>query len=298
MEDEENGLLVQEDEELEQTNQTENAEDTTAEENVENVDVDDTENEDVETSEETNEENVEEKKTLAEILKENPELQEEYNNSIKTRLNRQKNSLARQYDEKYKRINNVLNAGLHTNNIEEATEKLENFYKEQGIDIPSSERNYSDEDLQILAKHDANKIIELGYEAIVDELDTLVEKGLDNMTQKEKLIFKELEQERSSESKNIELQKIGAKQEILDSKEFKDFASMYKEDVPITKVYEMYTKSMPKPEIEPIGNLNNQKAKVEKTTYTPDEVDRLTAKDYENPEVMKRVRESMLKWGK
>ena len=58
----------------------------------------------------------------------------------------------------------------------------------------------------------------------------------------------------------------------------------------------MYTKNMPEPDIEPIGKLNNQKAKEEKTTYTPDEVDRLTAKDYEDPKVMERVRASMLKW--
>ena len=211
MEDEENELLVQEDEVLEQTNETENTEDTAVEENVENVNANNAENEDVE---EANEK-VEEKKTLAEILKENPDLQEEYNNSIKTRLNRQKNSLARQYDEKYKRINNVLNAGLHTENIDEAAEKLENFYKEQGVSIPSSERNFSDKELQILAKAEANEIIDLGYEAIVDELDTLVEKGIENMTQREKLIFKELEEKRSSEANNIELQKIGAKKDIL-----------------------------------------------------------------------------------
>lgn len=294
MEDEENELLVQEDEVLEQTNETENTEDTAVEENVENVDANNAENEDVEGANEK----VEEKKTLAEILKENPELQEEYNNSIKTRLNRQKNSLARQYDEKYKRINNVLNAGLHTQNIDEAAEKLENFYKEQGVSIPSSERNFSDKELQILAKAEANEIIDLGYEAIVDELDTLVEKGIENMTQKEKLIFKELEEKRSSEENNIELQKIGAKKDILESKDFKEYASMFKENTPITKVYEMYTKNMPEPDIEPIGNLNNQKAKVEKTTFTPEEVDRLTAKDYEDPKIMEKVRASMLKWGK
>ena len=292
MEDEENELLVQEDEVLEQTNETENTEDTAVEENVENVNANNAENEDVE---EANEK-VEEKKTLVEILKENPDLQEEYNNSIKTRLNRQKNSLARQYDEKYKRINNVLNAGLHTENIDEAAEKLENFYKEQGVSIPSSERNFSDKELQILAKAEANEIIDLGYEAIVDELDTLVEKGIENMTQREKLIFKELEEKRSSEANNIELQKIGAKKDILESKDFKEYASMFKENTPITKVYEMYTKNMPEPDIEPIGKLNNQKAKEEKTTYTPDEVDRLTAKDYEDPKVMERVRASMLKW--
>lgn len=295
MEDEENELFVQEDEELEQTNETENTEDTTVEENVENVDVEDTETEEKQEEEEHTEEKSE-KKTLAEILKENPELQKEYSNSIKQRLNRQKNSLTRQYDEKYRRVNDVLNAGLDTKSIDEATEKLEKFWREQGLDIPSANNNYSDKELQILAKAEADEIIELGYESIVDELETLANKGFDNMTQKEKFIFKNLEEKRSSEANNIELQKIGAKKEILDSQEFKDFSSMFKENTPITKVYEMYTKNMPEPDIEPIGKLNNQKAKEEKTTYTPDEVDRLTAKDYEDPKVMERVRASMLKW--
>ena len=99
MENEENELMVQEDDEmLEQTNETENTETQTVEENVEDVEVEEnTETKDVE---EKTEEKAE-KKSLAEILKENPELQEEYNNSMKKRLNRQKDSLSRQYGEKY-----------------------------------------------------------------------------------------------------------------------------------------------------------------------------------------------------
>ena len=34
----------------------------------------------------------------------------------------------------------------------------------------------------------------------------------------------------------------------------------------------------------------------EKTEYTPEEVDRLTEKDLDNPVIFERVRKSMLKW--
>lgn len=294
MENEENELMVQEDDEmLEQTNETENTETQTVEENVENVEVEEnTETKDVE---EKTEEKAE-KKSLAEILKENPELQEEYNNSMKKRLNRQKDSLSRQYGEKYGKLENILKTGLNTDNIDDATSKLEEFYKEQGINIPSIEKNYSDKELQILAKAEADEIIELGYDEIVDEVDRLVSKGVDNMTLKEKLIYKELAEKRNEQERKIELEKIGAKQEILNSKEFKEYSSMFNEKTPITKVYEMYTKSLPKPEVEQIGDLSNQSKKEDKSFYTPEEVDRLTEKDYENPEIFKKVRASMLRW--
>lgn len=294
MENEENELMVQEnDEMLEQTNETENTETQTAEENVEDVEIE----ENVETKdvgEQTKEKA--EKKSLSEILKENPELQKEYNNSMKKRLNRQKDSLSRQYSEKYEKLENILKTGLNTDNIDDATSKLEEFYKEQGINIPSIEKNYSDKELQILAKAEANEIIELGYDEIVDEVDRLVSKGVDNMTLKEKLIFKELAEKKNEEEREIELEKIGAKQEILNSKEFKEYSSMFNEKTPITKVYEMYTKSLPKPEVEQIGDLSNQNKKEDKNFYTPEEVDRLTEKDYEDPEIFKKVRASMLRW--
>ena len=71
-------------------------------------------------------------KSLKELLKESPELQEEFNNMTKNRLERQK----RDMESKYSRLETVLNAGLGTSNMEEATTKLEGFYRQKGIDIP------------------------------------------------------------------------------------------------------------------------------------------------------------------
>jgi hypothetical protein len=50
-----------------------------------------------------------------------------------------------------------------------------------------------------------------------------------------------------------------------------------------------------KPVPKDIGAVNSSSSK-EKDFYTPDEVDKLTEKDYDNPKIMERVRQSMLKW--
>ena len=50
-----------------------------------------------------------------------------------------------------------------------------------------------------------------------------------------------------------------------------------------------------KPVPQDIGAVNSASNK-DKDFYTPDEVDRLTDKDFDNPKIMERVRQSMLKW--
>jgi hypothetical protein len=50
-----------------------------------------------------------------------------------------------------------------------------------------------------------------------------------------------------------------------------------------------------KPTPPDIGAVNSSSSK-EKDFYTPEEVDKLTEKDYDNPKIMERVRQSMLKW--
>ena len=52
-----------------------------------------------------------------------------------------------------------------------------------------------------------------------------------------------------------------------------------------------------KPVPPDIGAVNSSSGK-EKDFYTPDEVDKLTDKDYDNPKIMEIVRKSMLRWNK
>lgn len=279
MEDENEEIV--ENEMLEQTNEAENTDTQTVEQNVE---------------EKNNQEPEKaEKKSFRDILKENPEYQEELKSLVKERVARAENRVKREYDNKYSRMENVVKVGMETETAEEAIEKMADYYISKGKSIPN-ENSYSDSDLQALAKYDADQITD--FDELVDEVDRLAEKGLDNLSPREKLVFKNLAERRQAQERKLELDKIGAKKEILESEEFKTYSKDFKEDVPVSRIYESYLKQKPTPEAEPIGSMKNNNSREEKTYYTPDEVDKLTSKDLDNPVVMKNVRESMKKWKK
>lgn len=279
MEDENEEIIKEE--MLEQTNETENTDTQTVEENVEEI---------------NNQESLkEEKKSFKDILKENPDYQEELKTMVKERVARAENRVKKEYDNKYSHMENVIKTGMETETAEEAIEKMAQYYISKGKNIPN-ENQYSDSDLKALAKYDADLITD--YDELVEEVDRLADKGLENLSPREKLVFKNLAEKRQAQERKIELEKIGAKKEILESEEFKSYSKDFKEDVPISRIYENYLKQMPTPEANPIGSMKNNNSKEEKTYYTPDEVDKLTSKDYDNPIVMKNVRASMKKWKK
>lgn len=219
------------------------------------------------------------------------ELTEKIDNAVR----RREAKLRREYEEKYNRVETVLNAGLGTSNIEEATTKLTDFYKQKGINIPSEPR-YSERDIEVLANAEANDIISSGLEEVIEEVDRLAEKGFENMTPREKIMFKSLAEHRQKQERINELASIGVKEDVLSSKDFQDYASQFKESVPITKVYELWNKTQPKPEIEQIGSMKNTAPSKVKDYYTPEEARRLTDKDLDDPNVMKAVEKSMQIW--
>ena len=101
---------------------------------------------------------------------------------------------------------------------------------------------------------------------------------------------------RKSEENRKELFSIGVKEDVIDSKEFKDFSNQFNSSTPISKVYELYTKTLDKPKVEKIGSMKNNNTKEEKTYYSPEDVDKLTPEDYDDPVIFKRVHDSMAKW--
>lgn len=219
------------------------------------------------------------------------ELTEKIDNAVR----RREAKLRREYEEKYSRVENVLNAGLGTSNIEEATTKLTDFYKQKGINIPSEPR-YSQRDIEVLANAEAKDIISSGLEEVIEEVDRLAEKGLENMTPREKIMFKSLAEHRQRQERINELASIGVKEDVLSSKDFQEYASQFKEGVPISKVYELWNKTQPKPEIEQIGSMKNTAPSKVKDYYTPAEARRLSSKDLDDPNVMAAVEKSMQIW--
>lgn len=208
------------------------------------------------------------------------------------KLERAKSKLQREYQERYGRTETVLNAGLGTTNIDDATKKLSDFYKAKGIVIPDEPR-YSEADLRVLANAEANEIINSSYEDLVEEVDRLADKGIDRMTAREKLVFTKLAEERNRQEAVRELAQIGIKPEALDNQEYKEFANKLNPSLSAKEKYEMYLSVKPKPKVETIGSMkSSQKDKV-KDYYSPDEISKMTLDDLNDPQVWAAVRRSM-----
>ena len=254
----------------------------------------------------TTEENQgEEVETVTDAPTETPKMYtEEELEAIKDEIKKNaKKSAARKYRkqfekelESYKELESVLNAGLGTSNIQEAKENLMEFYKRKGVEIPKYTPSYNDYDMRAGAEMEANEIIESGFDEVVEEVDRLANK---ERNAREDLIFHKLATYRTAEGNRQELAKIGVKDDVINSNEFKEFAKDFRSDVPITKIYEKYAKLQPKPEVEVMGSMKNATSTDSgvKDFYTRDEALKFTKKDFDkNPALFKAVENSMLKW--
>ena len=213
---------------------------------------------------------------------------------------RAKAQIKKEYDRKYGNLENVLKAGTGKDSVEEMTDTFEKFYKAKGIDIPK-EPTYSNRDLEILARAEADDIIKMGFEEVVEETDRLAEIGIDNMSARERATFMALAEYRDRTEKGKELAKIGITDDVLDSKDFKDFASNFNSNTPITKIYEIYNKTQPKKEIKTMGSIKNNSGNNGgvKEYYSPEEAKKFSREDLDkNPELFKAIEKSMWKWNK
>lgn len=224
---------------------------------------------------------------------------EEVDNMIAKKLARKENKIRKEYESKYSRLETVLNTGLGTESVEEATEKLSGFYTQKGINIPEAPR-YSDREIEVLARAEAEDIISGGYDEIVEEVDRYANIGVDNMSEMDKKVFSRLAEERTRLEQEKDLASIGVGREAIESKEFKDFASKLNPNLSLTEQYEMYTKfNNPKPKGTPIGSMkgNISKDNGVKDFYTYEESLQFTREELDrNPELFRALEKSMLKW--
>ena len=239
-------------------------------------------------------ENVEQ--TTEEVAQEPAKLftQDDLNAAVGKAKARERAKVEKQYKKMYGGLTNVLRAGTGKETVEEQTETLEKFYRGKGIHI-AQEPAYSEEDIALLANAEANDIISAGFDEVVEEVDRLADLGTDKMTPRERALFKTLAEHRQSAERGRELSAIGVTEDVYNSPEFKKFADMFKPSTPITEVYKQYAKTV-KPQVEPIGSMKNGSHDEGKTFYTPEEVDKLTSKDLDNPVIFQRVRDSMRLW--
>lgn len=218
--------------------------------------------------------------------------QSELNEIVKGAKARAKAQVRKEYDRKYGNLTNVLKAGTGKESVEEITDTFANFYEGKGIKI-SREPNYTEKDIEVLATAEANEVIRMGYDEVVDEVDRLADLGVENMTPREKMYFKALAEHRQNTERHNELAKIGVTEEMFNSKEFQDFASDYKPGTPIEKIWNNFQKMQPRKEIKPMGSMKNTAVNEVKDFYSAEEISRLSLDDLKNPAVWDVVRRSM-----
>lgn len=270
------------------TDVTENTEEQTAEEIVDGVELTDTADDTIDVDTE-------------EIKKEQPKgrfyTDEEVNSIVDKRVARKMRKYEKQMAE-YEDTENVLKSALEVDNISDANKKLRSYYQEQGYELPEKKSSYSERELNILAKAEADEIIEEGYDSMLEEANRLAKIGYQNLNQKEKLIFMTLGDELDKQNDTRELKKIGANEELLKKTDFIEFRNMFDKKTPIEKVYGLYKNQEPKPKVELPGSMKNISVKEEKEYLTPEEVVALTPEDWEKPGMWEKVRKSQLKWPK
>lgn len=217
------------------------------------------------------------------------------------KIARREAKIRKEYERKYGGLTEVLEAGTGKKTVEEQTEAFRNYYESKGVEFKKKTQEYSSRDLETLAKADADEIISSGYEDVVDELDRLAELGADNMTPREKAMYRVLAEHRKTAEKTRKLAEIGADEKVYNSAEFVEFHKMFASDTPIEKVYETFEKLQPKKQIQTMGSMKNtttDKSTV-KDYYSYEEAIKFTRKDFDNnPELFKAVERSMAKWGK
>ena len=261
-------------------NETENVEQQTTEENVDGVDVggktvDTTEN-----------------KVTTETPTVETFTKEQVDDMIAKKLARKEAKIRREYENKYSRLETVVNTGLGTNSIEESTSKLEEFYKRKGIDIPTAP-TYSEREAELLAQGEADDIISAGYDEVVEEVDRLASIGVENMSARDKALFSKLATYRQEIEQENEVRALGISKDEINSQEFKDFSSKLNPNLSLKEKYEMYSQIKPKKETKKIGSVKSGMTSQVKDYYSPEEIERLTEEDLDDPKVWEAVRKSM-----
>ena len=224
--------------------------------------------------------------------------QEEVDAIVGKRLSRKEAKIRKEYDEKYGRLETVLKAGTGKSNVEEVTDTFEKYYTGKGIKIPQ-QPTYSDSDIAVLARAEADDIIRSGYEDVVEEVDRLSAIGYANMTAREKAVFKTLAEHRMNAERGRELSKLGVTEDVYNGQEFKDFAAQFNASTPIAKIYDIYAKTKPKKEHQTMGSMKSTGTSDNgvKDFYSFEEAKKFSKADFDkNPKLYDAVVKSMSKW--
>lgn len=244
-------------------------------------------------------------KTVGEQVEEIPAektfTQSEMEEIVKKRLARNTAKIKRDHERERSEMEDlveVLKTGTGKESVKEIKDSLSQFYQSKGVKFPEKSP-YSEKDLEILGKFEAEEIIADGDEAVGEELNRLTLLGTKNMTVREKASYKVLADHAKDSNRRIELEKIGVFADVYNSKEFREFERKFNSDTPIVDIYNIYSKTKPQKEIQTMGSMKST-AEADngvKDFYSYDEAKKFTKKDFDNnPALYEAVKKSMTKW--
>lgn len=219
--------------------------------------------------------------------------QEEVDAIVGKKKARLEAKIRKEYDREYGELVETLKAGTGKENVSDLNDTFKQFYESKGIKI-NKKPDYTDKDIEYLARKDADDIISGGFDEVVEEADRLKNIGVTNMSAREKALFVALTNHIKDTEQGNALAQIGVTEDVYNSKEFKEFASKFDSKTPIRDIYDIYNKTQPKKEIRTAGSMkNNVVNNGVKDYYTPEEISRMTEEDLDDPKVWEAVRRSM-----
>ena len=201
-------------------------------------------------------------------------------------------------------IEDVLKTQLGATDRNDLVTKLGDFYN---VDISKPTGKLTERQERILAKADAEDIESLGYEEMVQEANRISRIPKDQRTIHDEVVFESLAKEITEQNNKKELNEKGYDLAILEDDKFRDFRNKLNYNTSITDAVDMYNllvkgksiEDKPKP-IKPAsaGSTKSNVTQAQlKDSYTYEEAKRFTKADFDkNPELFKRVQNSMANW--
>jgi hypothetical protein len=224
--------------------------------------------------------------------------QEEMNAAVGKAKARERAKVTKQYERQYGDLIDVLRTGTGEDDLGKITDSFREHYEKRGVQF--RQPSYSDRDLAVLANAEAQDIISGGYEDVVEEVDRLAAKGVANMNAREKVMFETLAKYRHQEERSQALSRIGVTEDVYNSKEFAEFASMFNPNTPIDKVFSLYRQEkQPNKNYQTMGSMKNHESGDNgvKDFYSVEEARKFTKEDFDkNPALYEAVQKSAQRW--
>lgn len=237
--------------------------------------------------------------TSQEVEEMKAQLKKEYEDNFDKNFNKRWGKQMNKFERDNAKTNELVNLLKEQTGKDSIDDLLNLSYEQYGVERPESER-----DSLILGKHDAQELIELDD---LEEIEREVERlSSQKRNAREEAEFSEIESylntRKKEEKRKEEIKNSGIDESVLEDTKFKEFSDTFKDDTPITTIYDFYSKMNKKEKPFSAGSLTGSKEQNKneiKDYYTYEESLQFSREDFNrNPELFKAVEKSMPYWTK